>query len=288
MRRYNRWGYLFIAPWAVGFVCLVAGPMLMSLGLSFCNYNTVDVQFIGTANYQRLAAHDPLFWTSLLNTMIYTALVVPLGLTGSLLLAVLLNQNIRGRSVFRAMFYIPTLVPAVASSLLWLYMFNRDYGLLNRALVHVGIAGPDWLHSTFWSKPSLVMMSLWGIGGGRMIIFLAGLQGVPTSMYEAASIDGANRLQQFRHVTLPMLTPVIFFNAILGCIGAFQVFTEAYVLTKGGPDYSTLFYALYLFEQAFQQFHLGYASALAWILFLILALITAFQFWLGRKWVHYE
>lgn len=287
IRSESLWGYIFISPWLIGFVGLVAGPMLASLYLSLTNYDLKHADFVGAANYQRLYA-DPLFWKALFNTVLYTALAVPLGLTGSLLLAVLLNQELRLKGVWRACFYIPTLVPAVAASFLWGYVYNREYGLLNQVIGAAGIPKQGWLETTRWALPALVMMSLWTIGGGRMIIFLAGLQNIPTSLYEAAAIDGAGRWRQFWHVTLPMLSPVIFFNMILGAIGAFQVFTQAFLITKGGPDDATLFYALYLFRMAFEQFKFGYASALAWVLFVILAGLTALQFYLARHWVHYE
>jgi multiple sugar transport system permease protein len=212
-------------------------------------------------------------------------------MVGSLLLAVLLNQNLKAKGLWRAAFYIPTLVPAAAASYLWMYMFNEHNGLVNQALLAAGVAPPDlpkWFGSTRLALPTMVLMGLWGIGGGRMIIFLAGLQNIPASLYEAASIDGATRWQQFRHVTLPMLSPVIFFNLILGAIGAFQVFTQAFLITSGGPDEATLFYALYLFRKAFDHFEMGYASALAWGLFVILGTFTAIQFYGAKKWVHYE
>lgn len=282
------WGLLFISPWLVGFLTFTAGPMIASLVLSFYQYNIAHAHYVGMANYERLLARDPLFWKAIFNTAFYTVFSVPLGLTGSLLLAVLLNQHLRARGFFRALFYIPTLVPAAAASYLWRYLLNAEYGLINTSLARVGLSGPDWLGSPNWAMPSMILMSLWGIGGGRMIIFLAGLQNISGSLYEAASIDGASRFQQFRHVTLPMLTPMIFFNMILGIIGAFQVFTQAFLMTGGGPDDSTLFAALYLFRVSFQQLHMGYASAMAWVLFILLAVLTAIQFFYSRKWVHYE
>ena len=286
-RKRSWWGFVFVAPWVVGFTALTAVPMAWSLYLSFCHYDLASVTFIGADNYRRLA-HDPEYWVSLLNTSLYALLSVPLGLSGSLLLAVLLNQKLAGKGVLRAMFYIPTLVPMAASSYLWKYVLARDYGLLNAAVRKAGLPGPDWLGSSRWALPSLVLMSLWGIGGGRMIIFLAGLQGISKSLYEAASIDGASRLRQFWHVTVPMLTPMIFFNAVLGVIAAFQVFTQAFLMTGGGPNDATLFTALYLFRQAFTQLHMGYASAVAWTLFVILAALTAVQFATAKRWVHYE
>lgn len=262
--------------------------MIYSFYLSLCDYGMGPTRFIGVGNYQRMLLADPLFWKSLYNTLIYTVVAVPLGLTGSLLLAVLLNKRIKARGILRTIFYIPTLVPLAASSYVWMYLLQKNFGLLNVVLRRVGIHGPDWLQHSAWAMPSIILMSLWGIGGVRMIIFLAGLQDVPPSLYESASIDGASKLRQFWHVTIPMLTPVIFFNLILGIIGAFQLFTQVFLMTNGGPDNATLVYALYMFHQAFVQMHMGYASALAWVLFIILAGITAAQFIASRKWVHYE
>jgi len=290
-KRQRWWGLLFILPWLIGFVCLTLGPMIASLVLSFYHYNPGEMQFAGLTNYQRMLTEDPYFWSSLWRTMLYTLFAVPLGLSGSLLLAVLLNQNLRAKGLWRACFYIPTLVPAVAASFIWKYLFNQHFGLVNRLLADAGMPKeqlPQWFESSSLALPTLVLMSLWGIGGARMIIFLAGLQNIPASLYEAASIDGASRWQQFRHVTLPMLSPVIFFNLILGAIGAFQVFTQAFLITSGGPVNATLFYALYLFRKAFQQFEMGYASALAWAFFVVLGILTAIQFWASKKWVHYE
>jgi multiple sugar transport system permease protein len=286
------WGYVFISPWIIGFLCFVAGPMIASLILSFTDFNLVDARYVGLENFQKILGSDEKFWKALSNTLLYTLLAVPLGLTGSLLLAVLLNQNLKLKGVWRACFYIPTLVPAAAASFLWLYMFNEYQGLINKTLLMMGADAknlPKWFNSTVLAMPTMVMMSLWGIGGARMIIFLAGLQNIPQALYEAASIDGASRWRQFWHVTMPMLSPVIFFNLILGCVGAFQLFTQAFLISpEGEPNNAMLFYAVYIFRQAFQLFHAGYASALAWTLFIILAVITAIQFFFARYWVHYE
>ena len=303
--RRERWGYLFIAPWIVGFLVFTAGPMLASVVLSFTDYDMKSAQPVGTGNYASLlwranpaGGHgDPQFYQSLWNTFYYALFSVPLGLTGSLLLAVLLNQKLKGLSFFRTIYYLPSLVPAVASSLLWIWILQPDSGLLNQflsaAFVHwpinlLHLSTPRWLQSETWSKPSLVLMSLWGIGGSRMIIFLAGLQGIGDQYYEAARIDGAGALGTFRHVTLPLITPVIFFNLVLGIIGAFQAFTQAYIMTGGGPNNSSLLYALYLYQLAFERLQMGKASAMAWILFLILLIFTVIQFNSSKKWVHYE
>lgn len=290
-RRPGFWGFLFITPWLIGFLLLSAGPMLASLYLSFCKYDLHRLDWVGAENYRRLLTQDKLFWRALQNTVLYVLFSVPLGLAGSLAIALLLNQNVRGMRVFRTLFYLPSLVPAVASSLLWLWVLNSDNGLLNYGLTLIGLshrAVPHWLEDPNWTLPAFVMMSLWGVGGARMIIFLAGLQGIEESYYEAAGLDGASVWQKFRFITLPMLTPTIFFNLILGIIGSFQVFTNAYVMTNGGPSNASLFYVLYLFRNAFEYFKLGKASAMAWILFAVLLGFTLLQFRNARKWVYYE
>jgi multiple sugar transport system permease protein len=281
-------GFLFVLPWLIGFLVFTAGPMLTSLYLSFTKYDLSSMEWVGAKNYQRLLTEEPLFWKSLQITFTYAFISVPLGIIGSLALALLLNQRVRGQRLFRTIFYLPAVVPSVASSLLWLWIFNSDYGLLNWTLGLFGFSGAEWLSDEKFTLGALIIMSLWGIGGGRMVIFLAGLQGISESYYEAARLDGASAWQQFRFVTVPQLSPVIFFNLILGFIGAFQVFTQAYIMTGGGPNNATLFYALMLFRNAFEFFKLGKASAMAWILFLILLVITAIQFWGSKRWVHYE
>jgi len=265
--------------------------MLASLYLSFCKYDLHRLEWVGAENYRRLLTADPLFWRALQNTVVYVAISVPLGLAGSLAIAVLLNQNVRGQRLFRTLFYLPSLVPAVASSLLWLWVLNSENGLLNYGLSLAGLPHrlcPRWLEDPVWTLPAFVLMSLWGVGGARMVIFLAGLQGIPESYYEAAHIDGATSWQKFWFVTIPMLSSTIFFNLILGVIGSFQVFTSAYVMTSGGPGNASLFYVLYLFRNAFEYFKLGKASAMAWILFAVLLGFTMIQFRQAHRWVHYE
>jgi len=287
--RVAKYGYLFILPWVIGFLVFIAGPMLISVFLSLTKYDLAQVEFVGLENYRFLILEDPLFWKSLLNTAIYVGASVPLGLTGSLLLAMLLSTKIRGMSVFRTIYYLPSITPAVASALLWMWIFHPDIGILNHALRGLGLDNPPgWLQSESWALPAFIVMSLWGIGGARMIIFLAGIQNVSDHYYDAAKIDGANAWQRFIHITIPLITPVIFFNLVLGVIGAFQVFASAYVMTNGGPNNATLFYALYLYRNAFQFFKMGRASAMAWILFGILFLFTWVQFKRSRRWVHYE
>lgn len=282
------WGFLFVCPWLFGFLVFTAGPMLTSLYLSMTKYDLSTMEYVGAENYRRLLFKDELFWKALWNTVLYAIVTVPLGILGSLAIALLLNQKVKGLPIFRTLFYLPSLVPAVASALLWQWIFNADNGILNSGLTVFGLPPIEWLQDEKYTMLAFVIMSLWGIGGGRMVIFLAGLQGISDTYYEAARLDGANAWQQFRSVTLPLLSPVMFFNLILGVIGAFQVFTSAYVMTGGGPNNASLFYALYLFRNAFEQFKLGKASAMAWILFVILLALTLVQFWGSKKWVHYE
>lgn len=305
MTRWDSWGYWFIAPWVIGFLIFTAGPMIASIALSLTDYDLASAHYVGGENYADILWNrnatggrgDPAFYKSLWNTFYYALFAVPLGLTGSLLLAMLLNQKIKGLPFFRTAYYLPSLVPSVASSLLWIWILQPDRGLLNQGLMWLfsawpvsllDLEAPKWLQSEVWSKPSLIMMSLWGIGGSRMIIFLAGLQGISDQYYEAAKIDGAGKFRSFVHVTLPLITPMIFFNLVLGVIGAFQTFTTAYIMTGGGPNDSTLFYALYLYRCAFEYYQMGKASALAWILFVILLVFTMVQFNRSKKWVHYE
>jgi len=287
-RHEARWGWVFISPWLVGFAVFTFGPMLASLWMSFTKYDLHTMEFVGLENFRRLAVQDPLFWKALSNTLIYAAISVPLGIVGSLGLAILLNQKVRGQHMFRTLFYLPSMVPAVASAILWQWMFNTDNGAINAGLGVFSVPPIEWLQNERWTMPAFVIMSLWGIGGARMIIFLAGLQGVSDSYYDASKIDGASAWQQFRFVTLPLLSPVMFFNLLLGIIGAFQVFTSAYVMTSGGPNNASLFYALYLFRNAFEYFKFGKASALAWVLFTILVVVSAIQFRLSKRWVYYE
>ncbi|HWD39164.1 MAG TPA: sugar ABC transporter permease [Fimbriimonas sp.] len=243
---------------------------------------------MGTENYRRLFTEDPLFWKALAVTLEYAVLSVPLGIAASLAIAMLLNQKVRGIPLFRALFYMPSLVPSVAMAIVWQWVFNANHGILNQVLGAAGLGKPQWLQDAKWTIPAFVIMSLSGAGGARMIIFLAGLQAIPSSYYEAAQIDGADGWSQFRHITLPMLSPVTFFNLTLGVIGSFQYFTQAFVMTNGGPNNASLFYALSIFRNAFEYFKFGKASALAWILFAIVLAITLAQFGASRRWVYYE
>jgi multiple sugar transport system permease protein len=282
-------GYLFISPWVIGFLVFGLYPIIMSFYYSLCHYDVLRIpQFIGLQNYNELIREDPYFWLSIWNTLFFTALRIPLSIFGSLMLAVLVNNAIRGMRIFRTIYFIPSIITGVVLSVLWMWMFNPQYGLLNSFLEMIGIRGPLWLQSAEWSKPSLVLMGLWSIGGGRMLVFLAALQGIPDQLYEAVDIDGGGWWARLKYVTLPMLSPVLFLWTILEVIFSFQVFTEAYVMTKGGPLNSTLFYNLYLYYKAFDDFEMGYASALAWILLVLTLIITLIQFRIGKKWVYYE
>jgi len=281
-------GYLFISPWLVGFAVFTAGPFLLSIYLSFTRYDIVSSPvWVGLANYRKLMTEDPLFWKSLWITFKYALVAVPVGIAAGVGLALLLNLDIGGISVYRTVFYIPAIVPVVATSVVFVWILNPQIGLINGLLRHFGVVGPAWLQDTRWAFWSLVLMSLWAVGGS-MIIYLAGLKDVPVSLYEAAIIDGATALQRTRHVTLPMITPVIFFNLIMGVIGAFQYFTQAYIMTQGGPEDSTNFYALYLFNRAWRYLDMGYASAMAWILFVIVMFFTILIFRTHKRWVHYD
>jgi multiple sugar transport system permease protein len=280
-------GYLFIAPWLIGFLVFTAGPFLASVYLSFTKYDILSPpQWVGFANYQSLLRDDPLFWKSLLVTIRYGVVAVPLGTCGAVMLALLLNLEVKGIAVFRTIFYLPSIVPTVATSMVFIWLLNPQIGLINSLLRNFGIVGPAWLSDARWAPWTLVFMALWGVGGG-MVIYLAGLKDIPTYLYEAAIIDGANAFTRMRLITLPMLTPVIFFNVVMGVIGAFQYFTQAYILTQGGPEESTTFYALYLFNRAWRYLDMGYASAMAWVLFLIVVVVTSALFRTQSKWVHY-
>jgi multiple sugar transport system permease protein len=282
-------GYACILPWLIGFVCFVAGPMLAALVISFLDWSMLaPPEWAGLANYQRLLA-DPLFFTVLYNTAFISFLSVPLQLVIALAIAVGLNEKLRGINLYRTIFYLPSQMPVVASALLWLWVFNPEFGLANALLNLLGLPPLRWLFDPELSKPSIVLITLWGGIGTPLIIFLAGLQGVPASLYEASAIDGAGAFARFRHVTLPMLSPIIFFNLIIGIIASFQAyFTLVFITTQGGPANSSLIFILYIYYKAFRDFDMSYAAALAWVLFLIVLVLTAINFLLARFWVHYE
>ncbi|MFQ6079089.1 MAG: carbohydrate ABC transporter permease, partial [Thermodesulfobacteriota bacterium] len=293
-RAEERWGFILISPWILGFIALTLGPILFSLGLSFCRWQSLaslsTAKLVGIENYSTaITGEDLKFWKSLLVTFRYTMLAVPLGVTIGLVLALFMNAKLKGITFFRTIYFTPVVLPAVAVTVLWWYLFNADSGWVNWLLSLLGIQGPAWLNDPRMVVYVFVLMSLWGVGGG-MIIYLAGLQGIPTELYEAAQIDGASRWHQFLHVTLPMISPIIFFNLVMGIIGSFQVFTQAFVMYggEGGPDDAALFYVLHLFIEAFEKYRLGYGSALAWILFVIILAFTMLIFKSSPLWVYYE
>jgi multiple sugar transport system permease protein len=281
------WFYVFVSPWIVGFLLWHALPMLASLALSLARYDGIGApRFIGAQNYVDMF-NDRLTWQSLQVTATYTLGAVSVTLVGSLLLALLLNQQLPMLGLWRTIFYLPVVTSGVAVALLWSWLLQPDFGLVNTALYNLlGIRGPRWFAEQAWVVPSFVLMASWSVGG-PMLIYLAAMQGVPTHLYEAAKIDGAGPVARYRHVTLPMISPAIFFNLVLSVIGSFQVFTPAFIVTQGGPNYGSYFFVLHLYQYAFSFFKLGYASALAWLLFLIVLAFTLLLFrW--SFWVYYE
>ncbi|MCB0090962.1 MAG: sugar ABC transporter permease, partial [Caldilineaceae bacterium] len=258
-------GYLFISPFILGFLLWFLIPALTAIWLTFTDWNLIrPPRYVGLDNILQLG-RDTLFWQSLKVTTIFTLASVPVGLVVSFLLALLMNTRVRGISLFRTIYYLPSIVPAVASAVLWAWIFNTDFGLANVVLTALGLPKIQWLQDPSWALPALIIMSLWGLGA-TMVIYLAGLQGIPAVFYEAAEIDGAGRWAQLRHITIPLMSPVIFFNLIIGIIGTFQVFTAGFLITDGGPQNSTLFYVLYLYRNGFEFLKMGYSAALAWVL----------------------
>jgi multiple sugar transport system permease protein len=288
--RRNGAGYLFLSPWLIGFFCLTLGPALASLYLSFTRFDLLNApEFIGAQNYVRMVTADPKFLASMKVTLIYVVLSVPLKLAFALAVAMVLNRGMRGLPIYRAIFYLPSLLgTSVAIAVLWRQLFAAD-GMVNGILAQFGIIGPSWISNPNYSIYTLVVLSVWQFGS-PMIIFLAGLRQIPTDMYEAASLDGASPSRQFWRITLPLLSPVIFFNLVIQVIEAFKAFTPAFVISggSGGPINSTLFYTLYLYQEGFSYFRMGYASALAWVLVAIIAVFTAISFLTTKYWVHYD
>lgn len=282
---------LFISPWILGFLVFQLFPIIASAVYSFCDYNVIQpAKFVGLANYERMFFKDKLFYTSLYNTLYFAILSVPISIVTSVIVAMLLNAKIRGLAFFRTVFYMPTIMPAVASTMLWLWILNPAGGILNNMLSAIGIQGPGWFGDPRWSKPALIFISIW-TAGQFMVIFLAGLQDVPEQLYESARLDGAGWWRSTFKITLPMISPVIFFNLIMGIIGAFQYFTQAYVINPmdlGRPLNSTLFYSLYLYQKAFVYGKMGYSSAMAWILFIIVFATTMLVMRASKKWVFYS
>jgi len=286
-------GYMFVAPWIIGFLCFTGGPLLFSLYASFTNYDiTSRMEWIGLRNFQVMFERDPLFWISLKNTLYYVALMVPLTTIGSLLVAVLLNVKVPGMRVFRTIYYLPAVLSGIGVYMLWMMLLEPQSGLVNTVLGFVGIDGPNWLTDPAWTKDSLILMRLWAVGGG-MLLYLAALQGVSEQLYEAAELDGAGHFRKFWHITVPMVTPVIFFDLVTSLIGGFQVFQEGYIMSAdptnpGSPMNSLLFFNLHMFNKAFKVFDMGYAMAMAWFLFVIAIAVTIFNLVASKYWVHYE
>jgi multiple sugar transport system permease protein len=281
-------GLAFISPWIVGFLLLTLYPIASSLFYSFNNFGLLSPpSWVGTQNYVELFTRDDKFFLSLYNTVFFFSLAIPASVITALILALLLNNKLHGVTFFRSVFFLPTIVPTVASAAVWMWLLNPQWGLVNAFLRLFGLHGPPWLSSPDWAKPSLVFVALWTIGS-EVIIYLAALQEIPRDYYEAALVDGANLWHRTRFITLPLLTPVILFHLINGTIWAFQYFTEAFVMTDGGPANATLFYALYLYRNAFTYLKMGYASAQAWILFFVVMVATLIIMRSSKRWVYYE
>jgi multiple sugar transport system permease protein len=276
----------FISPWLIGFLWFFIYPTASSLYYSFTDYNILQpAKWIGVKNYTDLM-HDKAFWNSLYNTAYYTMISVPLNVTLAFLLGVILNRDMPGRPILRTLVYVPVVVPVTATAMIWMWLFNSNWGMLNNMLALVGIQGPPWLGSPVWAKPSLILMQTWLIGGS-ILIFLAALQDVPRPLYEAAEVDGAGAWRKLWNITLPMVTPAVLFSLLTGMIGAFQVFASAWIMTNGGPVKSTEFYVLYLYNNGFRFFRMGYASAMAWILFIIVLIVSLLTFRSSARWVYY-
>ncbi len=285
--RDNIAGYLFALPWMIHLVILIAFAMLFSLGVSFFDTDFLThANFVGLGNYGTML-RDPLFWKSLVNTAYYTFASVPLGTIFALMIALLLNEKVKGLGVFRLLYYTPSIVSGVAVAIIWSYVFNPRFGVMNQGLAALGIRGPKWIYSQEWAMPAFIIMGVWG-AGGNMLLYLAGLQGIPTTLYEAAKIDGANAWARFWNVTLPMLTPTLLFNLLTNLIGSWQIFSQSYIMTQGGPNNATLTMVLYLYNKGFQQFHFGYASSIAWALFAIVLVFTLLLMRSSEAWVYYE
>jgi multiple sugar transport system permease protein len=280
--------YLLLTPWILGFLIFTVGALIFSLGISFYQTDLLSpAKFLGLGNYREMFFEDDLFWQSLKVTSLYTLGVVPLQIILGLFIAILLNQKVFGLGTWRTIFYLPSVVSGVAVAMIWIWFFHPDFGLFNALLAYVGIKGPSWLYSQEWALPSIMIMNVWGIGPA-MLIFLAGLQSIPQEFYEAAQIDGATTFRQFVHITLPMASPQILFNTVMGIIGSYQVFTASFIMTGGGPNYATLTMVLYLYQRGFLMARFGYASALSWVLFAIIMLFTMLTLRSSQSAVFYE
>lgn len=287
-RKKSLYGYLFISGPFIGLILFAVIPIVYSFYISFTQFDLFNPEvFIGLENYKKMLTDDPLFWKSIINT-IYSAIGVPIGLVISLLIATALNRKIKGINFFRTAFYIPSVCSVVAVTLMWKWIFNSDYGVLNNILGFFKIQGPDWLNSTTWAMPSLIIQGVWGGLGVGMILYIAALKNVPKVYYEAAELDGAKKWQQLKYITIPSISPTTFYLLITGLIGAMQAFVPFMIMTNGGPDYSTTTIVLYLYQNAFQYMNMGYASAMAWVLFIIIMILTLINFKFSSKWVHYD
>jgi multiple sugar transport system permease protein len=284
------WFYIFISPWLVGFILFTAGPILASGALSFTHNDPVNwpPKWVGLANYTLMWV-DPLFWKSLTVTIYYTFVSVPLSVAFATFIALLLNEKLPGVSIWRTVYYLPAIVSGVPVAVMWWLLFNSQFGMINGVLWSLfGVVGPRWLSDPPWVMPAFIVMSLWSFGG-PMLIYLAAIQGVPTHLYESAQLDGANIFQQIWHITIPSITPVIFFNGIMAIIASFQVFTNAFVITQGGPNYASYFFVVHIYNNAFTYIaNMGYADALSWVLFTVMLIFTYLAFRSSHAWVHYE
>lgn len=282
------WFFFFISPWLIGFLLLTLGPLLSSIYLSFTDWDLfTKANFVSVDNYIRLFSKDKLFWKSIYNTFYYAFIAVPLTMILSLFMSYLLTQKVKGLRTFRTIFYMPSIVPIVASSMVFIWLLAPDIGLVNEFLALFGIDGPAWLWDERYVKFSFVFMAIWGVGGS-MILLISGMQGIPDELYESASLDGAGKLKQFFNITIPMLTPVIFFNLVMGIISSLQAFSQVYIMTEGGPNNASKMIVPYLFDNAFKYYRMGYASSIAWILFIIILLLTLLVFKTSSLWVYYE
>ena len=286
----NAYGYIFILPWLIGILCFTLGPMIFSLITSFTNYNMLKMDFTGLANYKKMFFQDQLFWKALKNTFYYALLNIPLITAGGVIVAVILNKSIFGLRTFRTIYYLPSIMVGVGTYFLWMLLLDPANGLVNSALALIGIKGPAWLTDPNWTKPAIILMHLWGLGG-QMLLYLARLQSIPQDYYEAASLDGASGFKKFTKITVPLLSPIIFYNLTIGIIGAFQIFQEGYIFSGDGtgkPAGSLLFYNLHLWNQAFKNFKTGYANAMCWFLFAVVMILTVINQKISNKWVYYE
>jgi multiple sugar transport system permease protein len=284
-------GVLWASPWLLGFLLFTLGPVLASLFLSFNDYTISGTpKWVGLANYAKaITGSDALFWSSVGRTFHYALIIVPVGISASLLIAMALNQHLRFTPFLRTFYFLPSLTPIVAAALIWTWLYQPEFGAINGLLSLINVEGPKWLADRDYALYALMVIGLWGsVGGGTMIIFLAGLQGVPAELHEASEIDGAGRWMRFWHVTLPMISPTILFNLIIGIVGALQVFTVSIVATNGGPNFATWFFIVHLYQNGFVNFDMGYASALAWIFLAIVLTLTLINLRLSRRWVYYE